>query len=327
ELGADYVEWPEFRLLLVYLRQYFELDVAYNRLDSSDDRRLSLPETAQPLANPLSRELGVLRTSLLPGLLRTAASNLRHQLGRLKLYETGHVFHAGDSWDEQQRLGLVLAGAATPESWHQRSRPFDFFDLKGELEQLLAVVGHSVAAVSVAAESRPWLHPGQAARIELAGAEDALLLGHAGQLHPAIAAEMEFETPVFVAELALEPLRARGLPEYTGVSRFPAVRRDLALIVPETVQSADLRWVAAKVAGSLLERCIIFDVYQGKNIDEGCKSIAMGLILRELSRTLTDGEVDSLIQKVVESLKQECHARLRGSSNGANEGGSGEFTV
>jgi len=305
----------------------FQEIMTWSFVAEEDLRRLSLPEPAQPLANPLSRELGVLRTSLLPGLLRTAASNLRHQLGRLKLYETGHVFHAGDEWAEHERLGMLLAGGAAPESWHQRARDFDFFDLKGELEQMLACIGHSGGSISFASESRPWLHPGQAARIELGGAGEARVLGHAGQLHPAVAAELEFEVPVFVAELALVPLRARDLPEYAGVSRFPSVRRDLALIVPETVQSLELRRVAAKVAGSLLERCIIFDVYQGKGIGDGYKSVAMGLILRELSRTLTDGEVDSLIREVVESLKQEYDARLRGSSNGANQGGSGEFTV
>ncbi|MGK7296406.1 MAG: phenylalanine--tRNA ligase subunit beta [Candidatus Wenzhouxiangella sp. M2_3B_020] len=277
---------------------------------SRDDlARLSLERLAQELANPLSQEMAWLRTSLLPGLLRTAATNLRHQQNRLKLFETGHVFLAdGNDWQERERLGLLVAGRANAENWLAERREFDFFDLKGEIEQLASCLGHRRHELVAEADSRPWLHPGQAARISLAGEP----VGHAGQLHPAVAAELEIEVPLFVAELELEPLRSRSLPVYSGTARFPSVRRDLALLVPEEVAAAEIACVAGEAAGELLEQTVIFDKYRGEGIETGYESLAIGLILRHVSRTLTDEEVDSVIATVVEALQRECNARPRG---------------
>lgn len=269
---------------------------------------LGLADGSQPLANPLSQDLAVLRTSLLPGLLRTARNNFRQQQSRLKLYETGHVFSAGNEWSEPRRLGVLLAGQAEVESWHGSRRNFDFFDIKGELEHLFACLGHGVGEINFRAGTFAWLHPGQAATLEREGAP----IGFVGQLHPAIAAELDFDQTVFVAEIDLERLQRRQLPQYRGISRFPAVRRDLALIVPEDVPSERLVAVAASAAGKLLENCHIFDVYQGKGIDSGYKSLAIGLILRDVSSTLTDQTVDAVIRRVVERLQHECNARLRG---------------
>jgi len=270
--------------------------------------RLGLDATAQPLANPLSQEMSVLRTSLLPGLLRIGASNLRHQQSRLKLFETGHVFSAGSQWLETERLGLLLAGDADPESWLGTRREFDFFDLKGEIEHLVGCAGHRVEALRAAPVSDDWMHPGQAAALTLDGRE----LGVAGQLHPGIATDLDLGTRVFVAELDLEILRQRKLPEFAGTARYPSVRRDLALIVPEAVPAAELVEVCRKAAARVLERCIIFDMYRGKGIESGYKSIGIGLILRDVSRTLTDEEVDSVMLSVIEALKKECQISLRG---------------
>jgi phenylalanyl-tRNA synthetase beta chain len=279
-------------------------------------RRLSLIDGAQPLANPLSQDLAVLRTSLLPGLLRTASGNRRHQQPRIRLFETGHVFAQHDGWVESQRLGLLIAGRAEAESWLSSRRAVDFFDLKGDLEQLAGVIGHGADALSVSAATRPWLHPGQAAELHL----DGQPLGYAGQLHPAVAAELDFDVPVFVAELDLERLRAGALPEYAGTPRYPSVRRDLALLVPSAVPAAEIRRVAASAAGEWLERSVIFDEYAGEGIEAGYKSIAIGLILRHVSRTLTDEEVDSVMLAVVDALKRNCKARVRGNGDGADQG-------
>lgn len=271
-------------------------------------RRLGVAGDSQPLANPLSQELAVLRTSLLPGLLRTAKANLRHQQTRLKLYETGHVFRAGAEWRETDRLGLLLAGPALPESWHGGARPFDFYDLRGEIEHLAACLGHPDGEILLRAAKIDGLHPGQSAAI----VRDGEVIGQAGQLHPAIAADLDLEPRVFVAELDLDALRRRRLPEYRGISRYPAVRRDLALVVPEDVPASRVLEVAASAAGQLLEHCHMFDVYQGAGIETGCKSLAIGLILRDVSSTLTDQAVDSVIARVVANLQRECNARLRG---------------
>ncbi|MCA1778887.1 MAG: phenylalanine--tRNA ligase subunit beta, partial [Xanthomonadaceae bacterium] len=286
----------------------FQEIMTWSFVSGDDLERLSMQADAQPLANPLSQEMGVLRTRLLPGLLRTASSNLRHQHARLKLFESGHTFIGGDTPGETSRLGLLVAGDAVPESWHVKRRPFDFFDLKGEVEHLLACIGHAPGALECRADPHAWLHPGQSASLVLDGQH----IGYLGQLHPAIAASIELGATVFVAELDLEPIRRRTLPQFAGSARFPSVRRDLALIVPESVAAAQLQHVAGHAAGKLLESCIIFDIYQGKEIDSGFKSVAIGLILRNVSRTLTDQEVDAVIEDVVESLKKECQVTIRG---------------
>jgi len=286
----------------------FQEIISWSFVSAEELDRLGLPHTAQPLANPLSQEMAVLRTSLLPGLLRTAASNLRHQQSRVRLYETGHVFHAGDQWQERHKLGLLIAGLARPENWHGKTRPVDFYDLKGEIEHLAGCIGHLQSALEFVAVNRPWLHPGQAAEISLGGA----LLGECGQLHPQLAAELELPGPVFLAELDLQPLRARALPEFSGTVRFPAVRRDLALLVPEDVPAARIRRVATETVGKLLEKCIIFDIYQGAGIDSGYKSIAIGLIMRDLSRTLVDERVDEVVARVLQALALDCDVKQRG---------------
>jgi len=271
-----------------------------------DLTRLGLQSDLQTLANPLSQDLAVLRTSLLPGLLRTARANLRHQQPRVKLYETGHVFH--HQAPEQERLGLLLTGRAEPENWLATPREFDFFDLKGELEHLLRVLGHDSSQISVVPEAPDCFHPGQRCTLKI-GTQS---LGHAGQLHPAIAGDLGFVSKVFVAELDLGAVRARELPQYRGVARFPSVRRDLALIVPDTIPAAEIQRIAAQVAGTLLEQCLVFDLYQGEGIESGSRSLAIGLILRDVSRTLADSDVDSVMLNVVEALQQQCSARLRG---------------
>ena len=286
----------------------FQEVMTWSFVADEDLSRLSLADSAQPLANPLSQDMGMLRTSLLPGLLRTASANLRHQHSRLKLFETGHVFTGGERWLESERVGLLICGAAYPESWLDAPRDFDFYDLKGEIEHLAGCLGHPTNSLQVVDRKPEFLHPGQSCAFALDGRD----LGVAGQLHPAVAADLDLGATVFVAELDLAVLRQRALPEFRGTARFPSVRRDLAMIVPEGVPAAQLQRASAQAAGRLLERCIIFDKYQGKEIESGYKSIAIGLILRDLSRTLTDEEVDSVMLAVVESLKKECNIKLRG---------------
>ena len=286
----------------------FQEIMTWSFVSAEDLSVLALQASAQPLANPLSQEMGVLRTSLLPGLLRTAATNLRHQQPRLKLFETGHVFSSAGKWTESERIGLAIAGDAHPESWLESRRDFDFYDLKGEVEHLAGCAGHAPDALQVVAKTVDWLHPGQSCALSLNGLE----LGFAGQLHPGVAAELDLDDSIFVAELDLAVLRERSLPVFTGTARYPSVRRDLALIVPESVPAADLQRVCAESAGRTLEKCVIFDKYQGKGIELGYKSIGIGLILRDVSRTLTDEEVDSVMLSVVEFLRKECQVRLRG---------------
>jgi len=268
-----------------------------------------LSVAAQPLANPLSQDMAVLRTSLVPGLVRTVATNLRKQQARIRLYETGHVFAARpDGFVESHRVAISLAGRTEQESWTADRRDIDFYDLKGEVEQLLALAGHDGSKLMFRATTRSWLHPGQAA--ELVSGDRCV--GALGQLHPGVADALELGQAVFVAELDLEPVQSRHLPEFTGVSRYPSVRRDLALAVPEAVAAADLVELAKKAGGERVRECIIFDTYEGKGIESGFKGIAIGLILRDVSRTLTDQDADRVVEDVVAALKESYGVTLRG---------------
>ena len=287
----------------------FQEIMTWSFVSAEDLQQLALAESAQALANPLSAEMGILRTSLLPGLVKTASANLRHQQSRLRLFEVGHVFNVGERFNETRRLGLLMAGRRQPESWNQAAAETDFFDLKGELEQLLQLIGHSHRDIQIEPGQRDWLHPGQVAELKLDGEP----VGWLGQLHPAIAVDMDIDAKLFVAELALDTITAKALPAYHAAGRFPAVRRDLALIAPDDLPASGIEQTVRSAAGSWLEQCIIFDLYIGKEIESGCKSIAIGLIFREVSRTLTDEEIEQVMSDVVQALKQNCNVRLRGS--------------
>jgi phenylalanyl-tRNA synthetase beta chain len=270
--------------------------------------RLSMGEGAQPLANPLSREMAVLRTSLLPGLLDVAGRNLRRQLPSFRLFETGHCFLNGaESFEEAWRLGLLMTGHVRPEHFSGKPRSVDYFDLKGEVEHLLSF--NSIdGEVGFERTDLPWLHPGQAARLLI----DGVQAGWLGQLHPALAGELELDQPVFVAEFDGSSISGRRLPEHRDSGRFPAVRRDIAIVVSDEYPAGELVEAVRESAGGLLENCVIFDQYRGEGIETGFRSLAIGLILRDVSRTLKDREIDALLETVLADLDSRFGAKLRG---------------
>jgi phenylalanyl-tRNA synthetase beta chain len=260
-----------------------------------------------PLANPLSADMDVMRTTLLPGLLTALARNLRRQQGRVRLFETGMVFLQNDALDEVERVAAVASGDALPEQWGEIPRVLDFFDLKGDLERLFALRG-SGEAPGFEPATLPWLHPGAAAVVKLRDE----VVGWCGAVHPSALKALEVRKPVFAFELDLEPLATRDVPFAKQISRFPSVRRDLAMLLPDDVSYEQVRLVSAEAAGSHLEKVVVFDVYQGENLTKGYKSLAIGLIFNDVSRTLKDEDVDSHIQAVVAELGQRLGAQLRG---------------
>ncbi|MDZ7790033.1 MAG: phenylalanine--tRNA ligase subunit beta [Xanthomonadales bacterium] len=286
----------------------FQEVIAWSFVSQSELDALSMGEGAQALANPLSREMAVLRTSLLPGLLSVAGRNLRRQSRSFRLFETGHCFvNRAAGFDESWRLGLLMTGDARPEHFSGRSRSVDYFDLKGEVEHLLAFNAIE-GSVSFERTELPWLHPGQAARLLIDG-EHA---GWLGQLHPALVDDLELDQAVFVAEFDGERITPRRLPEHRDSGRFPAVRRDIAIVVSDEYPAASLIDAVRGAAGGLLENCVVFDQYRGEGIESGFRSLAIGLILRDVSRTLKDREVDALVQTVLGDLENRFGAKLRG---------------
>jgi len=262
-----------------------------------------------PLANPLSADLAVMRTSLLPGLVEALRYNRARQQERVRLFEVARSFHAtGGAPDEIGRVAVVASGNARAEQWGEPSRMVDFFDLKGDLDALIARTGEPGRWSVDTADLPSWLHPGRGARV----LRDGQPAGFLGALHPALAKALDLGADVHVMEVALEPLLARRLPSATRVARFPVVRRDIAVELPEEVTWASVEAAVRDALGNTLREIRLFDRYAGKGIEEGRKSLAMGLILQDASRTLTDEDADARVAEAVGALEKTCKARMRG---------------
>ena len=268
-----------------------------------------------PLANPLSAELAVMRPALLPGLVATLGRNAARQLGRVRLFEVGRVFarQAGEASPgesqpaplETPRVAAAVCGDAQALQWGLPTRKVDFHDLKGDLESLAAASG---AQLQFRPSERAFGHPARSAEVY----RDGVAIGWIGQIHPRLARAMDIDADVYAFELDLEALSARALPRAGELSRFPAVRRDLAFLVPEQVAWSALEATIRQAAGPLLRELNLFDRYVGQGVEPGFKSLAMGLILQDKSRTLTDRDVDAVVAEAVTAIEREHHARIRG---------------
>ncbi len=261
------------------------------------------------LANPLSAELAVMRTALLPGLVEALKRNTARQVGRVRLFETGRVFHAGSEGPlETIRIAAVACGPARAEQWGEAERGVDFHDLRGDLDSLLALTGQPDAFSYAPATDVAWLHPGRAAQLW----RGENLAGHIGHLHPALLRALDIDHEVIVFELAIDVLSGRNLPTAGSLSRQPSVRRDLAILVADEVSWARIEASLRKALGETLRDVIAFDVYRGKGVAEGSRSIAIGLILQDDSRTLAESDVERCVALAITALQQDCGAVLRG---------------
>ena len=273
---------------------------------SEDDLVLMGDRDAIPLTNPLRAEEAWLRTRLLPGLLHTVARNQRWGVGSVSIFEVGTVFRSADPVEERRQVGLALAGAAG-EGWTSDDRGSDVLDARGAVEALFEDLG--VEGWALGEPLGEPFHPGRSARILL---EDRAV-GVIGELHPRAAASLDLEGRVAVAELEVEPLRAAASRSFrlVEVPRFPPIRRDLAFVVDEDVPAGGMQAALEAAAGELLDRSLLFDVFRGGAIPEGRKSIAFALEFRAPDRTLTDEEVEPVIDTVVDRLRSELGAELR----------------
>lgn len=259
------------------------------------------------LSNPIASDLSVMRTSLLPGLVKTAQYNLNRQQSRVRLFETGLTFiKESGQLKQEPMLAALITGSRQPESWLGKAEPVDFFDLKGDFAAVFALGQCAEEFVFVKGE-HPAMHPGQCARITRAGEE----VGHMGALHPSLAKALDVPAALFLVELHLSAVIAGEVTAFTPLSKYPEVRRDLALVVADSVTAGDVEHTIASVAGELLRHVNTFDVYAGKGIGEGRKSLAMSLTLQHPSRTLRDDEVNELVDRVVSRLQQDFAACLR----------------
>jgi phenylalanyl-tRNA synthetase beta chain len=281
--------------------------INYSFVDEEQLRSVHHGEQVLALANPLSSDMDVMRTTLLPGLLTSLARNIRRQQPRVRLFETGVAFLQGDTMNEVERLAGIATGDAYPEQWGEPARVMDFFDIKGDIERLYAMRGDADKPVFGPGEL-PWMHPGASAVIKISGE----IVGWCGSVHPSVLKAFEIKKSVFAFELDLEKLLQRDVPFTKSISRFPSVRRDLALLLPNDVTYDQVKDCITTTAGPLLEKVLVFDVYQGKNLKKGYKSLAIGLIFNNVSSTLKDEDVDPVIETLVSELEQQLGAQLRG---------------
>jgi phenylalanyl-tRNA synthetase beta chain len=263
------------------------------------------PEPAFALSNPISADLGVMRVSLWPGLVQAVRDNQRRQQSRVRLFEIGRRY-AGDTGAETEVIAGAASGAVAPDQWDAEARGVDFFDVKADVEALLDLTG-AAHEFRFTAEEHPTLHPGQSARIWRG--EQAV--GWLGAIYPEHQRRLDLTYPVVVFELETKAGLASPIPEYREISRYPAIRRDIAVIVDEAVTVNALRDAVRASAGALLNDLTVLSVYRGRQFEKGKKSIALGLQLQDTSRTLTDNEADAIVARVIEQLGLKLNATIR----------------
>ena len=259
------------------------------------------------LSNPISADMAVMRTSLLPGLLGAVLRNTKRQQPRVRLFETGLRFVPGEQGLQQiPTLAMVLTGGRQEESWAGAPDTSDFFDLKGDLQSLLQMT-RAPQEFAFEPVSRPGLHPGQTANITRKGQ----VVGYIGALHPTVSTELGLVSSLYVCEIDLAAVLQGELPAFNEISKFPEVRRDLAVVVDKSVPSAELMENVRAVAGTYLTDLRLFDVYEGKGIDPKRKSLALGLTFRDQSRTLGEEDVNLAVGQVIDLLEKNYNAELR----------------
>jgi phenylalanyl-tRNA synthetase beta chain len=283
--------------------------ITYSFVDPQLQRQLFPARETLALANPIASDLSVMRVSLWPGLLRAARENLRRQADRIRLFEHGVRFEltAGVT-HEIPTLAGVAVGARQPEQWgvvKEQRAASDFFDVKSDLEALFVATGDAQSFSFAAATLAP-LHPGRTARVLRRGVP----VGWLGELHPGLVKALDFTYAPVLFELDADAL-AVARKGYEEISRFPQVRRDLAVVVDESVALSTLTERVTLSASNLLRGLRIFDVYRGPGLEKGRKSIALGLIFQDISRTLTEDEVERLMASVLTDLRENLNARIR----------------
>ena len=291
-------------------RDYREA-ITYSFIDR-DVQALFDSQAPVRLANPLADNMAVMRTSLIPGLMSALQFNANRQRDRIRLFEIGASYHLNDSgFREVQRFSGVVSGSRVPAQWAvEKSQNIDFYDLKADLEAVLALTGQTNGIIFNDIEHEA-LHPGQRSRLTRTNVDgECLEIGWMGRLHPAIEKHYGVDN-VFAFELNLDVVLEAMLPEFSRVSRFPSVRRDISVVVDESVRVAQLTDSIRKELGSVLSRVEVFDLYRGPGVDEKSKSVSLNLVLQHQDKTMTDEEAEKLMGAAQSVLETDFEASLR----------------
>lgn len=294
-----------------FARQGFREIISHSLQDESS--ALLGAENPVALLNPLSSDMNTLRSSLIPGMLRVVAHNVNHGNANLRLFEIGHVFHVDDSdrpkyvenFLEEERLGILLTGRATPVHWSDKGRPVDLFDLKGEIQTIAAYLGLDKCKFISYSTSVSLAEP--SISIEINGT----YAGWLGLVRENIARSLSIESDVYVAELNLSALGLRRGKRFESLPRFPKVNRDVAFVVGPEVQAEDVETFIKSCGSTILASVELFDKYEGDPLPQGRKSLAFSLGIMSREKTLTDAEIDSELRQIVEGVTKKFGASLR----------------
>ena len=288
-------------------RGYFEA-ITYSFVSPELQALLDPEQATLPLSNPISSDMSVMRTKLLPGLIQALQHNLNRQQTRVRLFETGLCFVPdGDNLAQTQHIAGVITGNRIEDGLYARATEVDFFDIKGDLETILRFA--EVESFEFSRSSNPILHPGQGADVSCNGK----MAGFVGALHPTIQQELDISQPVFVFEIETSPILTATLAKFNELSRYPSIRRDISVEIDKNLPVRDLVDSIYSTKNEILQEVFAFDVYTGKEVRKNRKSVALGLILQDFSRTLVDEDVENLVSKILAQLKEHYNADLRES--------------
>ncbi|NQY41849.1 MAG: phenylalanine--tRNA ligase subunit beta [Legionellales bacterium] len=281
--------------------------ITYSFVDPNLQNKICENKDMLNLLNPISPELSQMRASVLPGLIQALIHNKNRQIRRAKLFEIGQCFSVDSNNKVQHtdRLAGICYGELFDEQWGITNREFDFFDLKKDVENIL-IIFNDLEQFSFEPISVKFLHPGQSAKIVYQQEE----IGYIGMLHPQTSIEFGFKEAIFVFELNIEKIQQIYNIEYKNMSIYPELRRDISFFIDKDILSYELIKEIKKLSCSFLNKVSIFDIYQDPK-KETEKSIALSLILRDTERTLTDSEVDSYLEQVINRLEQKFNIKLR----------------
>jgi phenylalanyl-tRNA synthetase beta chain len=305
------------RLLTAMADRGYREVITYSFVDPVLQQQFFPDTPSLRLANPISADLADMRVSLWAGLVQACRENLRRQQTRVRLFEIGKKFllqpkSQGNLFNEQadlqeiETLAGIATGARSPEQWGSPREVLDFYDVKADVLGALALTG-DVSAVRFEADTLACLRPGRTARIYLGSAA----VGWLGELHPQVVKAIDLPSSAFLFELEIDSAFSSKSLKFNSISKFPSVRRDLAIVVDESVPLAVLQENVTVSASGLLSELRVFDVYRGPGIESGRKSIALGLILQDSSRTLTDVDADAVLTAVIARLRDELSATIR----------------
>ncbi|WP_345795492.1 phenylalanine--tRNA ligase subunit beta [Acinetobacter nosocomialis] len=304
----DRFEIAQLRQTVVTLG--YQEAISFSFADAKLEKQLNPQVNPLMLANPISSDFAAMRSTLLSSLIPCVQYNLNRQQSRVRFFELGLRFDYQDANSIQDlkqipTLALIAVGSREPESWHAKPQPMDFFDFKGEVEEVLAAGRVKVEYVR---SERSWLHPGQSAEILV----DGKSIGYLGRLHPSLENELDLST-TWVAELDQAAVLQSYVSNFTELSRFPSVRRDIALLISDNINVRDIQQLIEKTGGELLDSTWLFDVYTGQGVEEGKRSLAFALLWQHPSRTLEDAEIKSGMDNIIQVLENTYQATLRAS--------------